>query len=55
LPYDTEARYSTKRSTTWTGYKVHLTETCDDEAPHLLTQSGATRATTPDVAVTGQI
>jgi hypothetical protein len=24
-PYDTQARYSTKRDTHWTGYKVHLT------------------------------
>lgn len=28
-PYDTQARYAHKRSTTWVGYKVHLTETCD--------------------------
>ena len=28
-PYDTEARYGNKRHTTWMGYKVHLTETCD--------------------------
>jgi transposase len=28
-PYDPDARYGNKRSTTWTGYKVHLTETCD--------------------------
>jgi transposase-like protein DUF772 len=34
-PYDIEARYSKKRSTTWVGYKVHLTETCDEDAPHL--------------------
>jgi len=24
-PYDVEARYSRKKSTTWTGYKVHFT------------------------------
>ena len=28
-PYDTDARYSTKRDMEWVGYKVHLTETCD--------------------------
>jgi transposase len=27
-PYDVEAHYSQKRSTSWVGYKVHLTE-CD--------------------------
>jgi transposase len=36
-PYDPEARYAHKRSTTWVGYKVHLTETCEDEMPHLIT------------------
>jgi len=25
-PYDIEARYSTKRTTHWTGYKIHLSE-----------------------------
>ncbi|MFZ0254993.1 MAG: transposase [Gammaproteobacteria bacterium] len=28
-PYDPEARYSSKRSMEWVGYKAHLTETCD--------------------------
>ena len=27
-PYDTDVRFGNKRSVTWTGYKVHLTETC---------------------------
>ena len=27
LPFDPEARYTKKRSTSWVGYKVHLTET----------------------------
>lgn len=47
-PYDPEARYSCKRSTTWTGYKVHLTETYDPDAPHLITHVETTPATTPD-------
>jgi transposase len=34
-PYETEARKSIKRSTKWTGYKVHLTETCEEDLPHL--------------------
>ncbi len=33
----------------WTGYKVHLTETCDDDSPHLLTQVETTVATETDV------
>ena len=36
-PYDPEARYAHKRSTTWVGYKVHVTETCEDEMPHIIT------------------
>jgi transposase len=36
-PYDPEARYARKETTTWVGYKVHLTEACDDGAPHLIT------------------
>jgi transposase len=35
-PFDPHARYSIKRQTTWTGYKVHLTETCASDAPHLI-------------------
>ena len=29
-PYDTDARWSVKRDTFWCGYKLHITETCDD-------------------------
>jgi transposase len=47
-PYDPDARYSKKRDTEWTGYKVHLTETCDDDTPHLITDVTTTIATTPD-------
>lgn len=54
-PHDPEARLSTKQGTTWTGYKVHLTETCDADAPHLVTDVQTTIATTPDDALTGDI
>ena len=47
-PYDTEARYSTKREMSWTGYKVHLTETCDADTPNLITDVLTTVATSPD-------
>lgn len=36
-PYDPQALYAQKRETSWIGYKVHVTETCDDDAPHLIT------------------
>lgn len=54
-PYETEARFATKRQTSWTGYKVHLTETCDDDGPHLITNVETTPATTHDVCVTETI
>ena len=45
-PYGPEARYGKKRETAWTGYKGHVTETCDDETPNLLTAVTTTPATT---------
>jgi transposase len=54
-PHDPEARYGTKRETSWTGYKVHLTETCDADAPHLITDVQTTVATTADNTVTTTI
>jgi transposase len=47
-PYDSEARYSTRREIAWVGYKVHVTETCDPETPHLIVNVETTPATTPD-------
>jgi transposase len=43
-PYDPEARLGKKRTTRWVGYKVHMTESCDDEAPRLLTHVETTEA-----------
>jgi hypothetical protein len=50
-PHDPEARWSTKRSTTWEGYKFHTTEGCDDDLPHLITDVQTTAATTTDVVM----
>jgi transposase len=30
-PYDTDAQWGVKRDTFWLGYKLHVTETCDDQ------------------------
>jgi transposase len=30
-PYDTSARWGVKREESWLGYKLHVTETCDDQ------------------------
>ena len=43
-PYDPEARYRHKCDTQWTGYMVHVSETCEPTAPHLLTQGYTTTA-----------
>jgi transposase len=54
-PYDPDARYGKKRDTEWTGYKVHLTETCDDDTPNVITDVLTTPATTSDFEVTSTI
>lgn len=43
-PYDLDARYGKKRTTLWVGYKVHFSETCDEDAPQLITHVETTRA-----------
>lgn len=47
-PYDVDAWYSHKHSTSWVGYNVHLTETCDDDLPLLITNVETTVANTQD-------
>jgi transposase len=54
-PYDPQARYGKKESTSWEGYKVHFTETCDPDIPHLITDVQTTPATTADGDVTPTI
>src|SRR5262245_7233130 len=48
-PYDTEAHFGNKRSVTWVGYKVHFTETCDEDGAHVITDVKTTNACLPDV------
>ena len=54
-PYDQEARYGKKRETRWTGYKIHLTETCEENLPHLMTHVATTSAPLTDEAMTETI
>jgi transposase len=54
-PYDAEATFGNKRSTTWVGYKVHVTETCDPDQVHLITHVETTAAVAADVDRTGPI
>ena len=45
-PYDTDARWGVKREEFWLGYKLHVTETCDD-APSCTCQAVAAQGWTP--------
>jgi transposase len=47
-PYDTDAHLGRKRTTQWVGYKAHLTETCDEGRPHLITHVQTTAAPVAD-------
>jgi hypothetical protein len=48
VSYDPEVHYAKKQSTIWIGYKVHLTETCDEGGPHLITHVETTPAPVVD-------
>lgn len=48
-PFDPEAHYSHKREREWVGYKVHFTESCDDDKPHLITHIHTVNATEHDI------
>jgi transposase len=50
-PYDLDARYGKKRTTLWVGYKVHFTQTCDEDAPQLITHVQTTPAPISDEGV----
>ena len=39
----------------WTGYKVHVTESCDDDGPHLVTDVQTTPAPVSDFDMTPTI
>lgn len=55
-PYDLDARFRTKRDITWTGYMVHFTETCDDEAQiNIITHVRTTPADQHDIHSTSII
>ena len=54
-PYDPEARFRTRSGTSWTGYIVHLSETCEDDAVHLITHAMTTIATVHEARCTAAI
>jgi len=54
-PYETDARFGNKRAVTWIGYRVHLTESCEEDLPHLVVNVETTPAPPPDHLATLQI
>jgi transposase len=51
-PDDVDARYARHNDIEWVGYRTHLTETCDIDAPiHLITQVETVLAPVQDVEV----
>ena len=54
-PYDLDAHLAKKGTTAWVGYKVHLTETCDEDSPHLITNVETSPGPTCDGAMTPEI
>jgi len=54
-PYEPDSRYGNKRSVTWRGYKVHVSETCEQGQVHLITHVQTTPAHIPDIEQTETI
>ncbi len=54
-PHDLDARLGRKYTSSWTGYKVHLTETCEEDSPALITHVETTPAPVADREVTRKV
>jgi transposase len=54
-PHDGDAHYARKGSTQWVGYRIHVTETCEDETPCLVTQVETTPGPVADGEATPTI
>jgi transposase len=52
---DAEAHCARRQTTPWVGDTVHITETCEDALPHLITPIDTTPGPTADGAATPQI
>lgn len=51
-PYDLDARYARHNDKEWVGFRTHITESCDENAPiHLITHVETVAAPTQDVEV----
>jgi transposase len=54
-PYDPDAHFARKRTLQWIGYKLHVTDTCEDELPCLITDVETTLSPVADGATTPAI
>jgi transposase len=54
-PYDPDARFRKKRATKWIGYTAQISESSNDDRPHLITYIATHPATEPDVDTTGRV
>jgi transposase len=54
-PYDRQARYASKRETSWRGYKVHLSESYGEDGPQLITEVETDAAGASDVGALERI
>lgn len=54
-PYDPEARFRTRNGKSWTGYIVHVSESCEAEELHLITHVETTLATVHEAQCTETI
>jgi transposase len=53
--YDVDVRMAMRKRKEWSSYIVHLTETCEEELPLLITNVETCTSTTPDGAPTETI
>lgn len=51
-PYDIEAKHGNKGSKQWEGYKVHITENCEEGLPYVITHVRTTTANIVDFDAT---
>lgn len=52
-PYDLDTRFALRGNTRWSGYLLHVTETCDDQGPNVITDAATTTPTRDTAALPG--
>jgi transposase len=54
-PHDPDARFSRKRAVEWQGYKLHVSEACEEDLPRLVLGVRTTAATLGDAEVLAEV